>query len=149
LNDAVLDAAAVRHPQQFQRLVEGLRRRRFAVDMLALFHRTRQQTGAQLRRRGVEKYLVIAGERCVDVGGPPLDAIGLRKVGQFFFVTADQQGIGHNAIAIGQRHPALLPDGDDRTDQMLVHPHPPGHPVHDDAEPLIRHRTLHSSKRNW
>ena len=37
------------------------------------------------------------------------------------------------------RDAALLANGDDRTDQVLVEPHAPGDTVHDDADALLRH----------
>ena len=51
----------------------------------------------------------------------------------------DQDRIRHHPVAVLERHTALVADGADRADQVLVHAHAPGDAVHDDAEPLLRH----------
>ena len=43
-------------------------------------------------------------------------------------------------VSLGaQRHPALLDDGHDRAHEVLVGPHAPGDPVHDDADLVCLH----------
>jgi hypothetical protein len=49
-------------------------------------------------------------------------------------IAADQDRIRHHPLAVGERDPALIADGDDRPHQMLVEPHAAGDAVHDDAE---------------
>src|SRR5437763_3732043 len=56
-------------------------------------------------------------------------------------IAADQDRIGHDAVAAGKPHAALLADCDDRADQMLVQSHAAGDAVHDHTEPLRRHVT--------
>src|SRR3546814_5331297 len=48
----------------------------------------------------------------------------------------NQDRIGHHALAVLQHDAAVVADGDDRPDQMLVHAHAAGDAVHDDAETL-------------
>ena len=56
--------------------------------------------------------------------GQGLDSLG---------IAADEDRIGHHPVAIGEQHAALVADGHDRADQVLVQTHAPGHAVHDDA----------------
>src|SRR5581483_3818684 len=99
-----------------------------------------QQCGARLRRRGIKKDgIFLVGKRSIEIGGPPRNRKALRQRFYFRWVAADQYRIGHDSLAIGKSHAALLADRDDRTDQMLVQPHAAGHTVHDHAEALRRH----------
>jgi hypothetical protein len=54
-------------------------------------------------------------------------------------VAADQDRVGHHLVAVGERHAALGTDRKDRSDQVLVQAHAPGHAVHDEAEGPGRH----------
>ena len=98
------------------------------------------QARAHLGGGGVEEHrVVLVGQRLVEAGGEAGDAVGLGEVGQLLLVAADQNGIGHDAIAIGERHAALFANGRDGADEVLVHAHAPGDAVHHDAEPLFSH----------
>jgi len=89
----------------------------------------------QLRRRGIEEHLVVGrSERAVEIGAPAVHAVLPRQLLHLGGAAPDQQRIGHEARAVLQQHAALLADLEDRADQVLVHPHPPGHAVHDDAD---------------
>ena len=119
-----------------------VRGRLLAIDVLAGLDRLADERGAHLRRAGVEEDLVVwIGERGVEIGGPALERRaalpGLELVG----VAADQDRVGHHAIAVRQRDAAIGADRQDRADEMLVRPHPAGHAVHDDAETVGRHET--------
>jgi hypothetical protein len=47
---------------------------------------------------------------------------------------ADQDRIGHDAVAVGEPDAALLAYRLDRTDQVLVHSHAAGDAMHHDAK---------------
>ena len=57
-------------------------------------------------------------------------------------VAADQDGIGHHSVAAGEENTALVTDGANRADEVLVVAHPPGDAVHDQAETPYRHAPL-------
>ena len=78
-------------------------------------------------------------ERLVEIGGPARDAVRLGELLQPVGAAPDQDRVGHHPVAVLERHAALITDGADRTDQVLVHAHASGDAVHDDAEPLLRH----------
>src|SRR5579872_5408471 len=140
LDHAVLEALAVAKLHDRNRFFEIGRGRLFAIDMLAGVERSRQQARAGLRGRGVKEHGVfLVGKRRIEIGGPALDAEALRQRLDLVRVAADQNRIRHHVIAVGEFHAALLPDRDDRTDQMLVETHAAGNTVHDDAEALRRH----------
>src|SRR5262249_41847045 len=62
------------------------------------------------------------------------------------FIAADQNRIGHHAVAVLERHASLRPNGDNRANEMLVHAHAAGDAVHDDAETLLSHVILQMSE---
>jgi hypothetical protein len=53
---------------------------------------------------------------------------------EFGCVSSDKDGIRHQAITVRERNPALLPNGDDGSNQMLIHSHPAGDAIHDNAD---------------
>ncbi len=111
--------------------------------MLAGLDRLGQQIGAHLRRGRVEEHFIVAVfQRRIEVGREALDAVLARQRGDFLRVAADQYRVGHDPVAIRQRHAALLADRDDRTHEMLIESHAPGDAVHDDAEPAVAMRAL-------
>ena len=108
--------------------------------MLARAQRLGKQGRAHLRRAGVEEDGVVrVCERGVEIGAETGDAVGARQRLDLFGIAADEDRVGHHALAIGEHHAALVADRDDRADQVLVHPHAAGHAVHDDAKPLLSH----------
>ena len=125
---------------QIERVLQRVRHRLLAIDVLAGLHRLLQQLGAKLRGRGVEEQRVLLVlERLVEVGGPARDAVRLGELRHPVGVAPDQDRVGHHPVAVLQRHAALVADRADRADQVLVHAHASGDAVHDDAEPLLRH----------
>ncbi|MHC2274589.1 hypothetical protein ACVME8_001200 [Bradyrhizobium diazoefficiens] len=99
-----------------------------------------QQARPRLRGRGVEEHgVVLVGERRIEVGGPARDVEALCKRLDLLGAAADQDRIGHDAVAVLQADAALVADRDDRADQMLVEPHAAGDAVHDEAEALGGH----------
>ena len=114
------------------------------VDLAAqtLGHKLRQchpQLAEQARLRHQHEAGVTVGERRIEVGGPARDAVRLRQLRELAPVAADQDRVGHHAVAVRERYAALGADGDDRADEMLVHAHAAGDAVHDDAESLLCH----------
>src|SRR3954465_15127299 len=60
----------------------------------------------------------------------------LRQLLHLCRVAADEDRVGHQALAALERESALLANFQDRSDQVLVHAHAPGDAVHDDADAL-------------
>ena len=108
--------------------------------MLAGLDRLRQQVGAHLRGGGIEEHGIGRVGQCGrQVGGPALDAMLPGDRRHLVGIAPDQDRVGHDAVAVGERHAALLAYGDDRADQVLIEPHAPGDAVHDDAETARGH----------
>ena len=84
----------------------------------------------------------------VEVGGRAGDAVLLAQRRDLLGIAADQDRVGHHAVAVRQRHAALIADGQDRAHEVLVEPHASGDAVHDDAEIARRHVSSHASVRH-
>ena len=140
LHDTVLDAGRVGQPGQLDRLVQALGHRFLGVQVLAGLDRHPQSfgTGAGDLRVEVDPH-VRAGQRGAQVGGPVGEVVALGQVPQFGLAAADQHRLGPQRRAVPQRQPALLPDGQDRAQQMLPQAHPPGDPVEHDADRCPAH----------
>ena len=122
--------------------------RLLAVDVLAGGDGLAEQRRAHCGGCGVEEdRVVLVGQRLVEVGGVARHAVRLGQRGELLRVAADQDGVGHDPVAVGERHAALLADGDDGAHQVLVGAHAPGDAVHDDAEPTCAHAA--SSPWSW
>ena len=140
LHRAVLDAFFVGELQDLDSFLEIGRDRLLAIDVLAGIDRLGQQRWTRLRGRGIEEDGVLGvGQRLVEIDGPALHVELLCKPLDLVGIAADQDRIGHHAVAIRQHHAALVADRDDGADQMLVQPHAAGDTVHDHAEALRRH----------
>ena len=111
--------------------------------MLASLNGFGQQGGAHLRCSGVkENSVVFVGERLVEIRAKTTDAIGLGQGFNFFSIAANQNGIGHHLVTIGQCHSTLIAHGHNRSNQVLIHAHAPCHAMHDDAKSLYSHKYL-------
>ena len=140
LHHAVLEPLAVAEFHDRNRLFEVGCGRLFAIDVLAGVKRSGQQPRPRLRSGGIEEHRVfLVGQGCVEVGGPAFHSKSLGERFDLRRIAADQNRIGHHAIAIGQLHTALIADRNDRANQMLVEAHAAGDTVHDHAEALCRH----------
>ena len=136
----MLDSRALGNADQIERVIEIIGDRFLAIDMLAGCHGLAQQLGAQLRGCGVKEQRVIRVlQGGVEIRGPSRDTMRLGKPFDFVGIASDQDWIGHDAIAILERDATLRPDGHDRPDQMLIHPHSAGDAIHDDTETMLRH----------
>src|SRR5687768_16696060 len=144
LHHAVLDARLLRRGMERLGLGERGRYRLLAVDMLARGDGALEQRRAQLRGRRIEEDFVLRIESFLEVGGPALHAMLSRQLLELRGVATHQDGIGHDARAVLQRHAALPADLEDRADEVLVHAHAPGDAVHDDADALLLHVVLTS-----
>src|SRR5699024_3631341 len=58
---------------------------------------------------------------------------------QLLLVAADEQEVRHEAVAIGELHPALLPDREQGAHQVLAVAHPSRRAVDDDPDPAFCH----------
>ena len=140
LHRPMLHPGIARRAIEVERLGRRLGHGLLAIDMLAGVDRPSQQGRPKLRARRVEEDRRRIGQRGVEVRGPSGDAMGFGKGPDLVGVTPDQDRLGHQPVAIGQFDAALLADRQDRPDQVLVHPHPAGHAMHDHADAAIRHR---------
>jgi hypothetical protein len=108
--------------------------------VLAGVDRLGQQRWPCLRGGGIEEDGVLGvGQRLVEVDGPARHIELFCQPFHLVRVAADQNRIGHHAVAIRQLDAAGIADRDDGADQMLVQPHAAGDTVHDHAEALRRH----------
>ncbi len=140
LDDAVPDPGGLGGAIEGERVREVLRDRLLAIDVLAGGDRALQQAGAQPGRGGIEEQLVVGvGKGGVEVQGPAGDAVRVGQRLELSRAAADQERLGQDARAVGELDPALGADRQDRADQVLVRAHAPGHAVHDDADPALRH----------
>ncbi|WP_433977619.1 hypothetical protein [Erwinia sp. E_sp_B01_9] len=78
-------------------------------------------------------------QRFINAGPPAGDAKFFRQRGDFLCVTTNENGVGHQAVTVGQLHAALLPDLHNRSNQMLVFPHSSGNAMHDNANWNLSH----------
>ena len=140
LHRAMLHTLGVGELDHVNGLLEPGRDRLLAIDVLAGADRLGQQSGPRLRGRGIEEDRVgLVGQRLVEIGGPARHAELLGQTFDLARIASDQNRIGHHAVAVRQQNAAGVADRDDRADQMLIEPHPPGDAVHDDAETLRAH----------
>src|SRR5262249_49779927 len=70
-----------------------------------------------------------------------------REAAQLLLVAPDQDGVGHDSRPVLESKAAGGSDRQDRADEMLVRPHPPGDAVHDDAETPFAHRCVSSENQ--
>ena len=140
MHDAVLDALGLGMFGNRDGLFQPFRDRLFRIDMLARVDRLAQQTGAHLGAGGVKEDGVIGvGQRGIEIGGVTFDAVFGGQLGDLLFVAADDDHVGHQTITVFQQHAAPIADRQNRADQVLVHPHPSGNTMHDDADALLCH----------
>ena len=131
------DSRESRHPQ---RLRKGLRNGLLAIDVLAGRDCALEQRNAHLRGARIEEDAVLRiGQGCVEVRRVPRDIVKPGDLRKLLGIAADQDGIGHRAVAVRQQHAARGADRGDRADEVLVVAHPTGHAVHDKPKPLNRH----------
>ncbi len=120
----------------YERVGDGF----LGINVLSRRDRAGQQIGPHLRRPGIEKYSVVGSlQSGIEIGRGARDAMRRGECRHFFGVAADKNRVGHDAIAIGERDAALIANGHDRADEMLVQPHAPGDAVHNDAKSASRH----------
>ena len=135
LHDAVLDAGGAGEPGELEPLLQRLGHRLLAVDVLAGGDRLADRVGPDLRELRVEVDVDLGvGERrrrgrCSSARRPCAAAsrASLRS----------SRPISTGSGQITSRptsHAALRADREDRADQVLVHPHAPGHAVHGDPD---------------
>ena len=88
----------------------------------------------------VEVDLVLgAGQAAVEIGRVPRQPVGARQRLQLVLVAPDQDRLGVQRVAVAEIEPTLRAQRDDRADEVLVGPHAPRHPVHDDADAVYGH----------
>jgi hypothetical protein len=139
----VPDFGGLRGAPDRESVLEVLGDRLLAIDVLAGGDRAPQQPCAQLGRGGVEEDLVVRiVERGIEIEREPIEPVRLGQRLELGRVAADQKRFRDYPGAVGECDPAFRPERQDRADQVLVHAHPPGHAVHDDADPPLNHPPL-------
>jgi hypothetical protein len=142
LHDAVGDAGLAGRAGQPQRPVQRAGHRLLGVDVLAGGDGPGQAVLARAGHLGVEVDLdPRVGQHVVQAGRPARQAVLLRDLAQPRLAAPDQDRLGVHGRAVRQWHAALLPDAEQRPDQMLAVAHPPGDPVHGDVQDLVCHRS--------
>jgi len=142
---------AARAAHEIERVLQARRRRLLAIDVLARGDREIEVALALSGGDRVEIDRVLArGERAVEIGGEARDAVCLGESAELLGVAPDQDRIRQHALPVRERKPARRADRQDRADEMLDRPHPPGDAVHDDPEPPLAHAVLlsRSSREN-
>jgi hypothetical protein len=109
-----------------------------------------EQSRPHLRGCGIEKDLVVLlGQGLVEIGRPALDAVLLRERRRLVCIAADQDRIGHDAVAVRKSDATLRTDRENGADQVLIGPHPAGDPIHDDSETSRRHDASSLNSLFW
>ena len=135
LHDAVLHTRGLGAPVEVERLRDRRRDRLLGVDVLACGDRLADQFRPEPGRRAVEvDRVVLVGERRVEIGGPPFDAVRLRERLDFGRVAADEDRIRHDPPTPSERDTAVVANRIDRANEMLIRAHAAGDAVHDHAE---------------
>src|SRR5207247_4698999 len=143
LHDAMLHPAAVGETQQVERFGRRGRQRLLAVDVLARDDGPPHVVGAEGGQRSVEvdrvRWIREAG---VQVGRHALDAVRVGDCPELGLVPTDEDRDGKQPLTARQRYAALLSDGDDRADEMLVQSPAASDAVHDDPDASRGHPHL-------
>ncbi len=135
LDDAVLQAGGGRLVVEGEGLGGRDGGRLLAVDRLLRGDGLADALGAAVGGLGIEVDLVEGiGEGRVEVGRVALDAVGVGQLAELVLVAADEDRVGHDRLPGGELHAALLPDREDRADEVLVGAHASRDAVHDDAD---------------
>jgi hypothetical protein len=78
----------------------------------------------------------------IQVRGPPIDRVRVRKRLELLWVSADENRVNRHPAPISQVDSAVLHDGRDRAIEVLTRPHPASHAIHDYPNPQLTHRRL-------
>ncbi len=144
LHDAVLQARIFAELGQRERFFGGRGGGLFAVHMLAGFDGFFHKLRAQKRAGGVEEnFVLVVLEDGIDIGGP-LEGLTHPGSGSRPCVSARcwsllalrpvRIGSGMSDEVVADFDPALLDDGEDGADQVLIGAHAAGDAVQDDAD---------------
>jgi hypothetical protein len=68
--------------------------------------------------------------------------------GELLGIPAHQDRLNRHAIPIPKHDSAIIPDGQDRSHQMLAIPHPPGYSIHDHSNRALGHLISKPSGRS-
>ena len=119
--------------------------------MLAGRDRLADEAGAHAGQRAIEVdgvgRVAQAGRQ---IGAPARQAVALGDGADLVLGAADQHGVGPETVAIGKRDAALLADGEDGADEVLVLSHAPRDAVHDNADGVAGHgRNCNRGSESW
>ena len=145
LHDGVLGAGGLGIGAQGDHLGQRLGDRLLQIDMLAGGQRPAGQLGPAAAEGAFEEELVLrVGQRRIEVRRPAGDAEALGQRLQLVGGAADQDGVGHQPVAIGQRQPALGADRQQAVHQVLRGADAAGGTMHDDADAARGHGSCES-----
>ena len=147
LHDTVFEAGALGAARQIQRIRQCFGERLFDIDVLAGVERRRGAPRPPSGRARVEIDRDLGvGETGVAIGAPFEAAIRRRQSRELRCVAAEQQRLGHEAVAIGERQPALTPDRHQRA-QMLRRAEPACRALNKDADRGFAHTSERAQRR--
>lgn len=111
---------------------------------MAFTARSTKKSGPLKSAAGVEKdFVVRIGECRVDVGREFFNARALRESGELVVTPPRQDRIRHQGKVVTDFDAALIADGADAADQVLIGAHASSDAVHDDAD------VFHASRASW
>ena len=120
-------------------LSQRRRQRLFAVYVLPRRDRLQHILLAQPGRAGIEIDCVLRiSRRAPEVGAPTRQPVRLLQSLSTSLRFCPTDRVRHQCAAVVESHAALLADGQDRPDQVLIQPHAPGDAVHDDSHSCAR-----------
>src|SRR5690606_33515374 len=146
LYDTVFYPRFLRQARESDCLLCGESRRFFAVHVFTRLDCPADALHSPIRRLSVEiDRHVLTGKRFVKVGRP-IHEPGLNgKSFELIPISADEQWLWHDHGAVTNANAALVDDGANGSLEVLVGPHPTGHPIHDDSDSVylvFRHGDL-------
>ena len=147
LHDTVFQAGALGAARQTEGIGQCFGERLFDIDMLARIERRSdtRRPAAGCGRIEIDRD-VGGGETSVAIGAPFEAAIRRCQSRQLDRVAAEQDRLGHEAVAIGERQPALAPDRHQRA-QMLRRAEPTCRALDEDADRAFAHASERGKRR--
>src|SRR2546430_478327 len=134
LHYAVLHAALPGSTGEVERLGQRARQRLFAVHLLPARDRPPHVVCAEARHRRIAVVRIRrVREARIEIGRDARDTVRAGDVRELRLVPTHQDRVRDHPPAVGQRHPALLPDGEDGPNQVLIQAHASRHAAHDDS----------------
>ncbi len=149
LHNTVFETGALGAARQIQGIRQCAGERLFDIDVLAGIERRCRACRPTSGRARVEIHRdVRVGETGLAINAPFEAAICRRQSRELRRVAAKQYRLWHEAVAIGERQPALTPDRHQRA-QMLRRAEPTCRALYNDADRAVAHRSERGSRRRY